>query len=428
MVLALEGIKVLDIAQVAAAPMAARHLADFGADVIHIEHPVRGDSWRVFGSGAMKRRGIPVSNTKYAWECYNRNKKSAAINLAHETGQEIMCQLLKETDVLVTNLRPFELKKFNLEYESVHQLNPGLVFAQLTGLGNKGPEKDTPGYDSTTYWTRAGIPHLLSRPGMFCAGFQAAIGDNVAAMTLAYGIMTALYAREKTGEGQEVNVSLFQTGLYQMSYPLSHALGNGQDYSEYAIKPPQDLLDEAEAVNARLLDFYMENAGMALAVPLPYNTKDKRQISLSMVQSDLYWPKFCTAIEREDLIDDPRFKSLEAREKNDSKLYYILKDVFLSKTLAEWKTRLEGIPYGCYQDLNDIIRDPVAREGNFFISYDHPTHGQMEVLASPINLSETPADIRMPAPEFGQHTEELLLEQGYSWEEIASFKEQGVIG
>jgi len=427
MVLALEGIKVLDIAQVAAAPMAARHLADFGADVIHIEHPVRGDSWRVFGSGAMKKRGIPVTNTKYAWECYNRNKKSIALNLSHKVGQEVLHQMLKDADVLVTNLRPFELKKFNIEYETVHKLNPRLIFAQLTGLGSKGPEKDTPGYDSTTYWTRAGIPHLLSRPGMFCAGFQAAIGDNVAAMTLAYGVMTALYAREKTGQGQEVNVSLFQTGIYQMSYAASHALGTGKDYSEYAVKPPQELLDEAESVNARLLDFYMGSAGMALSVPLPYSTSDGKRLALSMVQSELYWSKFCAAIERKDLENDPRFKSVEAREKNDTTLYYILKEVFLSRTLEEWKTRLEGIPFGCYQDLNEIIKDPVAREGNFFIGYEHPAYGQMEVLASPINLSETPADIRMPAPEFGQHTEELLLKHGYSWEEIARFKEQGII-
>ena len=427
MVLALDGIKVLDITQVAAAPMAARHLADFGADVIHIEHPVRGDSWRVFGRGAMERRGIPVTNTKYAWECYNRNKKSVAINLSHKAGQEIICQLLKDTDVVVTNLRPFELKKFNLEYESVRRLNPRLIFAQLTGLSNKGPEKDSPGYDSTTYWTRAGIPYLLSRPGMFCAGFRAAIGDNVAAMTLAYGIMTALYAREKTGQGQEVYVSLFQTGVYQMSYDVSHALGTGRDYAEYADKPPQELLDEAEAIGARLLDYYMGNAGMALALPLPYSTKDGRQLSLSMVQSDLYWPKFCAAIGRKDLENDPRFSSAEARGENDNMLYHILKDTFLSKTLEEWKTRLEGIPFGCYQNLNDIIKDPVAREGNFFISYQHPTHGQMEVLASPVNLSETPAAIRMPAPEFGQHTEEVLLECAYTWEDIVRLREQGTI-
>lgn len=427
MVLALDGIRVLDIAQVAAAPMAARHLADFGADVVHVEHAERGDSWRVFGHGGLRKLGIPVTNSKYTWECYNRNKRSAAINLAHEAGQEIVHRLLKDADVVVTNLRPFELEKFNLEYESLRRLNPRIIFAQLTGLGNKGAEKDSPGYDAITYWARAGIPYLLSRPGMFCAGFQAAIGDNVAAMTLAYGIVTALYAREKTGQGQEVDVSLFQAGVYQMSYPVAYALGVGQQFADRAVMPPPELLAEAEAIQAKLLDFYMANTGSAVATPLPYSTKDGRHLSLSLVQSDLYWSRLCAAIGREDLEDDPRFASSEARDDNNEALYYLLKETFLGRTLEEWKTRLAGIPYGYFQNLGDLVEDPVAREGGFFIDYQHPTHGRMEVLASPVNLSETPAAIRMPAPEFGQHTDEVLLEGGYSWEDIARLREQGTI-
>jgi crotonobetainyl-CoA:carnitine CoA-transferase CaiB-like acyl-CoA transferase len=239
--------------------------------------------------------------------------------------------------------------------------------------------------------------------------------------------MMALYARERTGLGQLVDVSLFHIGLYQLSYDVAGALVTGQDYDDWVLKPPQELLDEAEAVNRRLLDFYMANMGSPLSVPLPYETRDGKRLLLAMVQSDLYWSKFCSVIEREELEKDPRFETTEMRSEYGGMLYHILKDIFLSRTLEEWKTRLKGIPYGCYQNLRDIVSDPVAQKNGYFIDYEHPAHGRIEGLASPVRLSDMPAVVRRTAPEFGQHTEEVLLENGYTWEDITRFKEQGII-
>ena len=160
---------------------------------------------------------------------------------------------------------------------------------------------------------------------------------------------------------------------------------------------------------------------------VPYLTKDSRWLFPFLLQPDRYWSKFCQAIEREDMEHDPRFESFEPRIENHVALFQILEEVFLSKTLEEWKSRMAGIPFAPYQNFLEVINDPQARANDAFIPIDHPTHGRIELIGHPVKLSETPATIRMPAPEFSQHTEEVLLEHGYTWEDIAQLKEQGVI-
>ena len=412
MALALEGIKVVEAAQVAAAPMAARHLADFGADVIHIEPPATGDSFRAFMPGSTVLGGAPDTATgaeyiNYCWENYNRNKRSLALDLSQETGREIIYKLLTDADVFVTNLRMFEREKFRLEYETLHKLYPRLIYGSLTGHGKEGPDKNNPAYDANSYWSRGGPGYLFSIPMVppFIDG--GAFGDNVAALGLAFGIMTALFTRERTGVGQEVDLSLFHTGIYQMSFFLSGTYATGLDYEDWArVRTREDALSP---------------------LIVPYQTKDSRWLVLAMPQSERWWPRFCQAIEREDLEHDPMFESLEARIENHTALFHILEETFLSKTLEEWKPRLVGIPFSPYQNFLEVINDPQARANDVFVPVDHPTHGRMELIANPVKLSETPATIRMPAPEFSQHSEEVLLEHGYTWEDIARFKEQGVI-
>jgi len=424
MALALEGIRVVDVSQVAAAPMAARHLADFGADVIHIEHPLRGDSFRVYQAGRGGTTGVP-SEVDYHWENANRNKRSLTLDLSQEGGREVIYKLLAQADVFLSNLRPFELEKFKLEYNTLKQLNPRLVHGTITAYGQKGPERDEPGYAATAYWTSGGIPHALSRPGIPCAGFRTAIGDNVAALALYSGIMTALYNREKTGVGQAVDIALFQTGIYVLSFDIAGALVTKMDFEEWEEQPPPEMVGEALVANAQIMAFYRTKAPNPLANG--YMTKDGRGILFVALQPDRYWSKFCRAIEREDLEDDPRFNSFLGRMENREILYPILDEVFMSRTYDEWKPRLAGIPFATRQNLTEVINDPQARINNYFVPIDHPAYGRMEVVNTPINLSETPATIRTPAPEFGQHTEEVLLELGYSWEEIAQLKEQGII-
>ena len=159
----------------------------------------------------------------------------------------------------------------------------------------------------------------------------------------------------------------------------------------------------------------------------PYGTKDGRIIMFSIVQSDLYWSKFCYAIERLDLEHDPRFDSTDNRMSNRSSLVHILDEVFVTKTLEEWKIRLQGIPCSPVQNISEVVNDPQAEANNYFVTVNHPQYGDLKVIANPLNFSETPPTYRMPAPEFNQHTEEVLLEFGYGWEDIAQLKEKQVI-
>ncbi|HEY91444.1 MAG TPA: CoA transferase [Dehalococcoidia bacterium] len=407
----LEGIKIVDLSQVAAVPMAARHLADFGADVIHVEPPHTGDSWRSFrpGSSIYETPGSDIPADGYIdhnWENYNRNKRSIILDLSQAEGKEIIHKLISEADVFMTNQRLYEREKFGLEYETLHEKYPRLIYGSLTGYGKKGPEKNNPAYDVTSYWTKAGTSHLFSMPELppFIDG--GGFGDNVAGISLAFGLMMALFGREKSGVGQEVDLSLFHTGIYQLTFFLAGTIATGRDYRDWAIRSREE--------KKNVLD-------------MPYETKDGRWLLLAMPQPERWWPRFCHAIGREDLEHDPRFESFESRIENRDILFEILKDTFLTRTLVEWKPALSGIPFAPYQNLLEVIEDPQAKANDIFVELNHPTHGLMKVIDSPVKLSENPATMRRFAPEFGQHTEEVLLECGYTWEDISKFKEQGIV-
>ncbi len=427
MVVALEGIKVVDIAQWLAAPMGARILADFGANVIHVEPTVRGDATRFLAARLAAGSRGPQTEVNYLWENYNRNKRGMAVDVSKESGQKIIYKLLEDADVFITNMRPFELERYNLEYETLHQLYPRLIYGNVTGFGKRGPEINEPAFDHSSYWSRGGIPHRLTPPGALPPAFMGAFGDSVCGVHLACGIITALYVRERTGIGQEVYISLFQAGVHQMCWDISGALVTGQDYEDWRINPPEELAAKAKEACDALWDFQRQLTRNPLA--MAYKTKDGREITLGMAASDRYWSRFCQAIEQEDLENDPRFASFDAREKNCTELMHILDRVFASKTLDEWKTCLTGkrLVFRYNQNYREIISDPVARANDFFVPVDHPTYGRIEVIANPINLSETSATVRLPAPEFGQHNEEILLEHGYTWEDIEQFKQQSVI-
>ncbi|MFC2071457.1 CaiB/BaiF CoA transferase family protein [Chloroflexota bacterium] len=404
MAFGLEGIKVIETATVFAGPMAGRLLADWGADVIHIEHPLRGDVTRRQGIAWMGGKRIE-SDINYAAQNFNRNKRGMALDLSKEDGQEILYRLLKKADVLLSNYRPRELKKFKLEYETLSRLNPRLIQANLTGYGKTGPDKDFPGYEHTGLFPRSGILYALQAPGAPPPETPLSLGDNVTGLALALGIMTALYMRTETGVGQEVDVSLFQTGVFAFSYDIAGALVTRQDRRQ---------VDRKDFTNA---------------VYNYYETKDGRWLCLALSQQDLYWSRFCQAIDRKDLEHDPRFETFEPRTENHVALFYILEEVFLTKTLEEWRVCLTeaGLPWSPIQSLPEVIADPQTKANDFFASLDHPNHGLIEVVANPIKLSKAPATVRTPAPEFGQHTKEVLLEYGYTWEDIERLKQQSVI-
>jgi crotonobetainyl-CoA:carnitine CoA-transferase CaiB-like acyl-CoA transferase len=235
--------------------------------------------------------------------------------------------------------------------------------------------------------------------------------------------------------GQEVDISLFHTGVYQASFDASGAAAMGDGYEEWRQNPPGEdperrkrrleLIAETQAAIRRLSDFYMEMAPNPIAGH--YVTKDDRRLIFNAMHSDRYWPTFCAAIGRDDLAEDARYNTLEGRAEHNTELRAMFTEVFRSRTLQEWIPRLHGLPFSPLQNLSEVIKDPQAIANDVFPYTDHPVHGRQRVIASPVNLSETPATIRTAAPEFSQHTEEILLEAGYGWEDIASLKEQGAI-
>ena len=411
MALALDGIRVIETASGMAGPMAGRLLGDWGADVIHIEHPIRGDmgrdARRLLGTlyaKATSGRSIP-SDINYSIENHNCNKRGMTLDLSLENGQKILYRMLEKTDVLLMNFRPRELKKFNLEYDKLSRINASLIYANVTGYGRKGPDQDLPGYDFNAFWARTGILRVLLTPEMIPPTTPIALGDRVAALAFVCGIMTALFIRERTGIGQEVDVSLFNTGVFVNTNDIGGALVTSLD---------------RQNVNR-------EDLGNVLLGS--YKTKDSRWLRIAVNQPDRYWSRVCAALELGDLVHDPRFNSFESRIENHIALFKILEDTFLTRTLDDWKVRLTnaGLPWAPVASLPEVISDPQARANEFFVAYDHPAYGPIEIVANPMHLSKTPAAVRRPAPEFGQHTEEILLEYDYTWEDIVQFKEQGVI-
>lgn len=399
----LEGIKVIQTAAVMAGPMAGRLLADWGADVIRID-PIGGEMLKTLRA---RMATVTEKSTEidFSAENFNRNKRAIALDLAQEDGRNILLRLLKDADILISNFRPRDIEKFKLDYATLSKLNPRLISAGLTGYGKKGPDKDLPAYGIMGFITRTGLQHLLEMPGAEPVTIPVALPDIVAGTALAYGIMTALFIREKTGRGQEVDTSLFRTGVFCMSENIAEALVTGQD---------QQQVPRIEQPNVTRNFF---------------QAKDGRWLRLSLLQAERFWASFCRAIERPDLINDPRFSTLESLIQNRIPLYHILVDTFLSKTLEEWKVPLdkEGVPWAPVQTLPEVIADPQARANDFYLPYNHPVYGQMEMVGNPVTLSEYPEKVKFPAPQHGQHTDEVLREHGYTNAQIAKFREKHVV-
>jgi len=343
----LEGVKVLDVSQVAAVPVCARHLADYGADVIHVERPVMGDSFRGFQARPGKVGGFgPPSDINYIWEFYNRNKRGMVIDLTKPGAREIIYRLVEKTDVFITNLRSFEREEFGLQYETLKAKNRTLIYGSLTGFGKKGPDRDNPGYDALSYWARAGPGYSLTHPDVPSAQDGGGVGDSVAGIALAFGVMLALFNHEKTGEGQEVDLSLLQIGVYVMAMFLAGTLITGMDFKDWssALRPRNE--------HPNLLT-------------VSYKTKDERWFLLAAIQPDRYWPQVCRAIGRDDLEHDPRFSSLEARATNSADLLHILEDAFRSRTLEEWKVRLKESPLLRFRILSRLSMTPKRKRTTF---------------------------------------------------------------
>jgi crotonobetainyl-CoA:carnitine CoA-transferase CaiB-like acyl-CoA transferase len=401
---ALDGIRVIDVTQVGAGPMCAGILAQWGADVIKIEHPVRGDSMRGLKGGVGTTR-FKQGDYNYMFEQPNMNKRSMTLDLASKDGQAILHRLVTKSDVLLAAMRTKDVKKFDIEYETLKVINPRLVYALITGYGTKGADKDSAGYDAVCYFARSGITYMTAGEDGIPVYPRAGFGDIPSGMFCACGIITALYAREKIGIGQAVYTNLFNNGVWALAADTMAAQAT-------RTVPPK---------------FNRETADNPLANY--YKTKDNRWIFVFHMQSDRYWENFCKALGLEKLINDPRFNTMETRRTNKIDLIQILDKTFAERTLEEWKVDLAGtdLVYSPVQTPVEAVEDPQAKANDFFAVFDHPVWGQIELLPNPQKFSETPGTYRTPAPEWGQHTEEVLQELGYTWDDISSFKEKKVI-
>ena len=395
----LEGLKVIDMGQVAAIPVAGSILADWGAEVIKIE-PLTGEMYR----GLRRSQGVETGPFNVRIELYNRNKRSLALDLKKDAGREIFYKLVKQSDVFMSNYRLNALERLKVDYDSLSKVNPRIIYATITGFGAVGPEKDDPGYDLTAGWARTGIMYLLGEPGSNPPMVRTGMIDRMAAGYAVAGICAALLHRDKTGQGQELELSLYHTGIWDINADIESAV----------IGTPFAKHDRTKAGNP------LQNT---------YRTRDDRWIQLAMPQSDRLWPNFCRALERPELEKDPRFVSMDMRTKNCAELIRIIDGVLVLRNLDEWdgRFRAEELVFGRVQTPTEVVNDPQALASGVFADYDHPAIGKTKLITSPVNFRQNPGSIRTIAPETGQHDEEILLELGYGWDDITRLKDEWVI-
>jgi crotonobetainyl-CoA:carnitine CoA-transferase CaiB-like acyl-CoA transferase len=398
--LPLEGIKVIEMGIWAFAPAAAVALADWGAEVIKIEDPATGDPMRNLESSVGAR-----APTKYSvYEVNNRNKRSMALNLASEKGRQIFYDMIKQSDVFVSNYRAAALERLKADYESLSKVNPRLIYAMCTGYGINGDEKDKAGYDTGAYWARCGLMVQLGQEGSSPAMLYPGLGDQPSGQFCAGGIALALYARERTGKGQKVDVSLIRSGVWVTSLASMMAM-------ELGFVP---------RLNRQQMGNPLVNC---------YKCKDDNWLMLLMLQPDRYWSDLCRAMGLQHLENDPKFCNITSRGANNVEIIAIMDKVFQTKTRCEWIEIFKGynILWDPGNTFADMVNDAQVNASGAFLSYEHPTKGTMRVPATPIDINNIPFVVRRHAPEFGENTEEILLEFGYSWEDIAELKESGAI-
>jgi len=400
--LALEGIKIIDFTTWIFAPGCTALLADWGADVIKIEDPATGDPQRAI---IMFGGGTEVPEINFPWELENRNKRGMAIDLRVEQGKQIIYKMVEQSDVFVSNIRSDVLDSLGVDHDTLSKINPKLIYAHGSGYGEDGPESSRPGFDYAAFWARGGIMNMIGEPDAPPPQCLPGYGDNTSAMALAAGIVLALLVRERTGIAQKVDVSLLGTALWCNSLSV---VGSG--FAE----------EEVTRVSRK-------------AVPNPifnsYKCKDGKWIMVVCLQSDRYWSNFCKVMGIENLEHDERYENMFTRAENPAVLISILDELFLTRGRDEWAALLDEkeVIWAPVQALHEALNDPQAVANEFVSEVSHPEHGPFKLVNNPIQLRKTPASIRTLAPELGQHTEEILIEMGYTWEEIVAFKEAKAI-
>jgi len=401
----LKGIRVIDWTIWQQGPVATTMLADLGAEVIKIEERDKGDPGRAIfaigGSAATAKTGH-----NFYFEANNRHKQSLTLDLAKSDARKIVYRLAEKSDVFVQNFRKGVADRLGLGYKDLSARNPRIIYASSSGYGPNGPDSGEPSFDYMAQ-ARSGIMNIASVASQDPIYLNGGIADQMGAIMLAYGVMTALVARERYGVGQEVNASHLGSMLALQGLNVSMKTILGKEF-------PRNTRDDAYN-------------------PLwnHYRCADGLWICLGMIQSDRYWKDLCKALGIEQLIDDPRFNNIKAMGKNHRELVAILDRVFAMKPRAEWMDILKrggDFIYTIVNTISDLPSDPQVVANEYIVDYDHPEIGKTKVVGVPVILSKTPGNPLGRAPELGENTEMILTELlGYSWEDVAKLREGGVI-
>jgi crotonobetainyl-CoA:carnitine CoA-transferase CaiB-like acyl-CoA transferase len=400
----MEGIRVVEVAAWTYVPIAGAVLAEWGADVIKVEHPDTGDPQRGLVTSGLMPSG--PGSVNFMIELPNRGKRSVGLDLKHEKGREVLLELVKSADVFLTNFRPQARKSLGIDVDDLRAVNPKLIYVRGSGQGQRGPEAERGGYDACSYWARGGSADIISDPNDYPLMQPGpAYGDVIGGMTIAGGISAALYHRERTGEALVVDNSLLATGMW--------ATG-------------------ASVLMAGLFGFGRFPRGNRAKVPNPlvltYKTKDDRYLSLVMLESDRYWADFVIKVGRPELADDPRFVDAAARAQNSEACVGILDEIFASRTFEEWKSVLQEVEgvWAPVQTASEILEDPQVLENGYLREVEAASGTKFRMVASPLQFDEQPPDL-VRAPDHGEHTDEVLEELGLDMDAIMELKIAGAV-
>lgn len=399
----LEGIKVLEVAAWTFVPAAGAVLAEWGADVIKIEHPVGGDPQRGLITSGLVPAG--KGGVNYMIEVPNRGKRSFGLNLATEEGRGILLKIAAQCDVFLTSFLPSVRKKLGIDLEDIRAVNPQIIYARGSGYGPKGEEHDTPGYDGVSYWARGGVGEALTNAGDWPVGSRPAFGDIMGGLTIAGGISAAIAKRERTGETSEIDVSLLGLALWNLS----------PDVTSTKLYEGQQGLPTFDRKS-------MPNPLVGTYGP----TSDGRYICLMMLQPDRFWAEFCTVFGMPEWIDDEKYKDGVSRFMNREELIQLMNDRFATRTQAEWMEQLKPLS-GAWGPLKKPIEmhdDPAVLANGYMAQVTSQAGATFGMPMNPVQFDGQPV-VAEGAPEHGQHTEDILLEVGFDWDDIARFKEQG---
>jgi len=403
----LQGIRVIECAGYLSAPTACYMLGDLGAEIIKIEDREKGDPSR--GTSAVFGASMTLPNGEnILFETANRNKKSMTLDLKKEKGKKLLYELVTKSDIFCTNYTQAAIAKLKIDYETLKKYNPKLIYGIATGYGLRGPETNKRAFDSVAQARSAIMYALGGEPDTPPAQIGGPVFDQMTGTLLVYGILAALAARDRQGIGQQVEVSLLGSGIHLQAYNLNAALLRGRQIprpSRRSLKNP------------------MANH---------YECADGEWLLLSEPQADRFWPKFCDALGIQHLEKNEKFADAAKRRENYRELGGIIEDVFKTKKRDEWMRILDekggGIAYSPVLRPTDLKNDQQALENEYITEINHPTLGPIKMVGNPVSFSGTPVKVEGYAPQFGQHTEEVLLDIcGYSWEQIAQLKDEEVI-